>query len=243
MPRTRSILGCRLRAGRLLSLAALLAGAAALSGCKSLPSWAGGSAREPRATREQLELSLRDAETWRQAESERVRVLEREVARLRADLREAEAAMVAIESGLRGAQTRADAVSALAEARIAVERAQAAAPWRRAELAEVSSKLEEAERQFQAGNVGSAVFFASRAQRIADTLREEAQRVAGARGRRVVKAPRVNLRAGPSTEAAVLGVVREATPVLPQRSEGEWVLVRTPDGSAGWIHASLLEAR
>jgi SH3-like domain-containing protein len=37
-----------------------------------------------------------------------------------------------------------------------------------------------------------------------------------------------------------LAVLQEATPLLPQRSEGEWVLVRTPDGAAGWVHASLL---
>jgi len=190
-----------------------------------------------------LQLANRDAETYSQAQSERIHALEREVARLRGDLDEAESAMVAIESGLRGAQTRADAVSALAEARISVERARVSAPWRRAEIAEVTDKLEEAERQFQAGNPGSAVFFASRAQRIADALCEEARRITTAKGAGVITAPRVNLRAGPSTTDAVLSVLSEATPVLPQRSEGEWVLVRTPDGVAGWIHASLLEVR
>ena len=187
-----------------------------------------------------LELAHRDGEIYRQAQAERIQSLEREVSRLRGDLDEAESAMVAIESGLRGAQTRADAVSALAEARIAVERASSSTPWRRSEIAEVKERLEEAERQFQAGNPGSAVFFASRAQRIADSLREEARRAAAFKGTRVVRAPRVNLRAGPSTTDAVVAVLLEATPLLPQRSEGEWVLVRTPDGAAGWVHASLI---
>ena len=216
----------------------------ALSGCAALGSLGvPGFNPSPDPSLAALELANRDAETYRQAQAERIRALEREVSRLRSDLDEAESAMVAIESGLRGAQTRADAVSALAEARISVERARASAPWRRTEIAEVTDKLEEAERQFQAGNPGSAVFFASRAQRIADSLREDARRVAAASGARVVTAPRVNLRAGPSTTAPVLVVLSEATPVLPQRSEGEWVLVRTPDGAAGWVHASLLDAR
>jgi hypothetical protein len=216
----------------------------ALSGCALLGSLGITGSRPPSdPALAERELASRDAETFRQAQGERIQALEREVARLSRDLQEAESAMVAIESGLRGAQTRADAVSALAEARIAVERARASAPWRRAEIAEVTDKLEEAERQFQAGNPGSAVFFASRAQRIADSLREEARRISTAKGAGVVTAPRANLRAGPSTTDAVLSVLAEATPVFPQRAQGEWVLVRTPDGVAGWIHASLLETR
>jgi hypothetical protein len=195
------------------------------------------------ASQAAAEVAQRDAEIYRQAQAARLQTLEREVARLRRDLDEAESAMVAIESGLRGAQTRADAVSALAEARIAVERARASAPWRKSEIAEVQERLEEAEREFQAGNAGSAVFFAWRAQRIADSLREEARSVSGAQGKRVVTAPRANLRAGPSTTDAVLAVLQQKTPVMPQRFEGEWVLVRTPDGAAGWVHASLIESQ
>jgi hypothetical protein len=243
MSQARSSRGSLRRTGRLLALAAGAPGCLVLSGCAALPWWPGGSAGGREAACAPLEVTLRDAELYRQAQGERIQTLEREIRRLRADLGEAEGAMVAIESGLRGAQTRADAVSALAEARISVERARTSTPWRSAELAEVSSKLEEAERQFQAGNVGSAVFFASRAKRIADSLREEAQRIASAKGTHVVTAPRVNLRAGPSTTDTVIGHLDEETPVLPQRSEGEWVLVRTPDGTAGWVRADLLEQR
>ncbi len=113
--------------------------------------------------------------------------------------------------------------------------------WR--DRGELTDKLEEAERQFQSGNPGSAVFFASRAKRVADALRDEARRASNTTGMRKITAPRANLRAGPSTTDAVLFVLSQATPVLPQRSDREWVLVRTPDGAAGWVHASLLDAR
>ncbi len=229
--------GCSTRARRLGALAGGLSACLGLSACAAIGSL---GRPPPDPSFAALELAHRDAEIYRHAQAERIQTLEREVSRLRGDLDEAESAMVAIESGLRGERTRADAVSALAEARISVERARSSTPWRSAEIAEVKERLEEAERQFQAGNPGSAVFFASRAQRIADSLREEAGRVSAAKGTRVVTAPRVNLRAGPSTTDAVLAVLPEATPVLPQRSEGEWVLVRTPDGAAGWVHASLL---
>jgi hypothetical protein len=231
-------------ARRLGALACGLLACLALSGCAALDSLFAPAPPAPSpAPDPALEIAARDAEVYRQAQIEQIHALEREVKRLRGELSDAEGAMVAIESGLRGAQTRADAVSALAEARISVERARTSAPWRSAELAELAGKLEEAERQFQSGNPGSAVFFASRAKRVADALAEEARRSAAAKGTRRITAPRANLRAGPSTREAVLVVLGQATPVLPQRSDGEWVLVRTPDGEAGWVHASLLEAR
>jgi len=228
---------------RLGAIACGLACAIALSGCAFLGSLGSSAPPPPAASDPALEIAVRDAEIYRQAQVEQIHGLEREVQRLRGDLREAESAMVAIESGLRGAQTRADAVSALAEARISLERARTSAPWRGAEIAELTEKLEEAERQFQSGNSGSAVFFASRAKRLADALREEALRASRAQAMRKITAPHANLRAGPSTADSVLLVLRQATPVLPQRADGEWVLVRTLDGAAGWVHASLLEAR
>jgi hypothetical protein len=184
-----------------------------------------------------------DAEIYRSAQREQMAHLEREVARLRADLDQAEDAMVAIESGLRGVQTRADAVSSLAEARIAVERARQNAPWRRQELAEAYGKLEEAEHQLQVGHSGSAVFFASRARRIAETLDAESEQVARHASTRFVQAKRANLRAGPSMDHRVVDILDESTPVFPEREQGEWMLVRTMSGPAGWVHVSLLNPR
>jgi len=167
-------------------------------------------------------------------------LLELEAERLRADLEEAEEAMVAIESGLRGGHGRAAAVSTLAESRIALERAARNAPWRTQRVQEAKQKLEEGERQFQAGHTGSAIFFASRARRIAAELNAEAQRVAKSPEARLINGQRVNLRAGPSMDYKVLHVLVDATPVFPERTEAGWVLVRTPSGQAGWVHDPLL---
>src|SRR5262245_63385813 len=104
-----------------------------------------------------------EVEIYRRAEAERVEFFERELARLREDLARAEASIVAIESGLRGAQTRADAVSAVAEARIAVDRVSRQVPWRQERVQEAESKLQEARRQLDAEHIASAIFFASRA--------------------------------------------------------------------------------
>jgi hypothetical protein len=182
----------------------------------------------------------RVTEMFEQAGIDQTTQLELEVERLRADLREAEEAMVAIESGLRDVHGRADAVSALAESRIAVERAARSVPWRGERVLEAKKKLEEAERQYQAGHSGSAIFFASRARRIARALNAEAKRVANTPGTHFINGRRVNLRAGPSREDRILHILVEATPVFPERRDGEWWLVRTTSGLAGWVHDSLL---
>jgi hypothetical protein len=217
-------------------IAAILAASWGLSGCASdgWPPLLGGT------TAPGKEVGV--TEVFQRADIDRVTQLEVEAERLRTDLREAEEAMVAIESGLRGVHGRADAVSSLAESRVEVERAARSAPWSRERLLEAQQKLEEAEVQFQEGHTGSAVFFASRARRIAEALNEVADRVAKTPGTRFVDRPRVNLRAGASTEASILHVLVAGTPVFPEREDGEWIMVRTPSGQAGWVYESLLRA-
>jgi hypothetical protein len=180
-------------------------------------------------------------EVYRRAELTRAEFFEREVERLRADLRQAEESIVAMESGLRGFQSRADAVSAVAEARIAIGRVERKVPWRQAQVAEARAKLVEAEEQLQRGHVGSAVFFASRAQRVAESLLTEARQVEQWSERRLISGGQlVHLRAGPSLEHRVIDNLTELTPVFPERSHAGWKLVRTPSGQVGWVHGSLL---
>lgn len=181
-----------------------------------------------------------DPDVYQRAEEERSEFFEREVERLRADLQQAEESIVSLESGLRDFHSRADAVSALAEARIALERVSHSVPWRAERVAEARDKLEEANRQLEAGHVGAAVFFASRAQRITQSLRAEAKQVSLWSERRVIRGERVHLRAGPSTDYRIVDILREETPVFPERKVAGWTLVRTPDGRVGWVSASLL---
>jgi hypothetical protein len=183
-----------------------------------------------------------DTASYRRAEAERVEFSEREIERLRADLQQAEASLVAMESGVRGFQSRANTVSALAEARIALERVSPSVPWRQDRVEEAHTKLAEASRQLQAGHVGSAVFFASRAQRITENLQAEVRQVAGWPQKRLILGDRAELRTAPSGEADVVVILVALTPVFPERSHSDWTLVRTPSGRIGWVLASRLSA-
>ena len=203
--------------------------------CQSvdLPDWARSGAALPGT----LEI---DSEIYRRAEAERSEFYEREVERLRADLREAEESIVALESGLRDRRTRAEAVSAVAEVRVALDPLRRQVRWRADRLAEADSKLEVAEQQLEAGNLGAALFFASRAQRIADSLRAEARQVALWSERRTIRADLVNMRTGPSLDYDVIRTLPRSTPVFRERLLAGWALVRTPDGRVGWVRADLI---
>jgi hypothetical protein len=220
---------------------ALLALVLAALGCESAGSSSGRPWWRPASSRVHADRVSQEIEVYRRAEAERLEFFEREIKRLREDLVRAEASIVAMESGLRGSQSRADAVSALAEARIALDRVSRRVPWRRDRVEEARGKLEEARRQLELDHVGAAVFFASRAQGITESLTQEADQVAEWPALRV-SVERLNLRSGPSREHPVVSVLDKETPVLPERGEGDWTLVRTPSGQVGWVHAPLLMA-
>ncbi len=202
-------------------------------GCQSLPL---------RSVRPAASETMIGNDVLQRAQLTRAEFLEREVERLRADLHQAEASIVAMESGQRGNQSRAAAVSAIAEVRIALDRVERKVPWRVDQVHEARGKLAEAASQLERGHVGSAVFFASRAERITESLIDEVQQVDQWSDLRLVDGELVNLRAGPSREYPIIDQLRERTPVFPERAHRDWQLVRAPSGQIGWVHDSLLRA-
>jgi hypothetical protein len=215
----------------------LLLGGLALVACSSVPKIL---ASRPTPGPPQSCPPTIEEQAHQRAQSERLMQLESKVEQLTTDLQQAEEALIATESGLRGIHTRADSVSRLAEARIRVGRAARAAPWRAKRVSEAQEKLEEAERQLEAGHFGSAIFFGSRSQRIAAELIREAEAIRQNQATTFIQRKRVNLRSGPSTQETVLAVLERHTPVFLERSEGKWALVRTTSGTVGWVHASLI---
>ena len=183
------------------------------------------------------------SEAATRAERSRTARLEHEIERLRVDLRQAEAAMLATDSELSTGRNRASAVSLLVEARIALEQAERSAPWKLAAIEEGRHKLAEGERQLKAGRPPAAVYFASRAQHIADSLNAEARIVEQSPDALFVKAEHLNLRAGPSTDETILVVLLRGTPIFAQHRLMDWLQVRTLDGEVGWVYSSLLSER
>lgn len=184
-----------------------------------------------------------DIDLMRRTETNRIQTLEREVERLRIDLIRAEDALIAVESKLRSGHSRAAAVSALAEAQIRLNKASRIAPWRQDTISEAKGKLTIAQRHINEEYFGTAVFFVYRANRIVENLNYEANMVKATEQAMFINRPRVNLRSGPSTNEDVLLVLNQGTPVVMERDNGEWILVRTLAGSVGWVHRSLLTSK
>lgn len=181
-----------------------------------------------------------EALIYLRAEADRALFLDREVERLRRDLDAAEEALVAIESGLRSSYNRATAVSALAEARISLQRAEAELPYLPEVVDQARGKLARADSQLAEGHLGAAICFATRAQRIAQSAVDDARDASGRPDAHFIAGSRVNLREGPSLEAAIAGQLHRGTPVFPERARDDWLLLRTARGRVGWVHASLV---
>ena len=105
------------------------------------------------------------------------RRLESQVGHLQAELQRREQELSDAEANLRGHPSRAAAVSAVAEARIQVQRAARRAPGNSAKIVEADRKLADAEGQMRSGHFGAAIFFADRARRLAESLRPAASHV------------------------------------------------------------------
>ncbi len=188
-----------------------------------------------------LELDLARAHAEIERRDARIAQLEDDVASLRSDLETAERQFVTIERGLLRDETRASAVTAIAEARLRLDRALAAdsSSVDSTSVERVHDLLATAGRLVERGNYAAAVYYARRAAREVDRARaHHAEPLAGDVA--VVAAQRANLRGGPSRSAPRVAVLRFGAPVARLATRGDWVHVRTRDGREGWIHADLL---
>ena len=178
----------------------------------------------------------------RRADLARMEQLENDVRRLTSDLRQAERSLIAVESKLSGAHTRARAVRAMAEARSQLERAARDAPWQVEELRAARQKLDAADKQIRAGHYGAAMLFASRAKRSAGDIAAEGRAVRNAKDVSQVRAELAAVREKPSRKSRIVVKLARGTPVFPEKREKGWVLVRTTTGKIGWVAGSLLGA-
>ena len=222
-----------------------------ISGCADLP-WTNSSVdpeptqyvqEEPLGSSTPTLVHPSDVELLRRADRERVQALEREVERLKIDLGRAEDALIGIETELQSGHSRANAVSSLAEAQMQLNKATKVAPWRAEVINEARDKLDIAQKHIDNEYFGAAVFFVYRASRIVEELNHEADIVDKTSQVMFINRPRVNLRAGPSTENEIITILARGPPVVKEKKTNKWFLVRTLTGIVGWVHFELVTSK
>jgi len=175
------------------------------------------------------------------------RRLEERTALLQRDLELTETEIIRTKARLKGIETRAEASSAIAEARILAGRLDPKA--RAATRSLCNDNIAKAEQQLTQVNYGAAVFFATKAQDIAKKAQE-----ASDPGRRAVsdderpapqasyrvKARSANIRKGPEVTEDVLAEAPEGSVLEASAMKGDWVKV-TYNGTTGWVSRSVLE--
>ena len=173
--------------------------------------------------------------------------LEERVTLLQRDLELTETEIIRTKARLKGIETRAEASSAIAEARILTGRLDPRA--RAATLSLCNENIAKAEQQLSQVNYGAAVFFATKAQDIAKKAQEASDpgRHAASENERPapptsyrVKAKSANIRKGPEATEEVVAEAPEGTVLEASEVKGDWVKV-TYNGTTGWVSRSVLE--
>ena len=185
-----------------------------------------------------LETARRQAEL--DQANERIRLLQEELAATRSDLKFVERQFVLFERRLTNEETKASAVSAVAEVRLLRDKLQVDRPLDEDTLKEVEARLAAAGVLIDKRKYAAAVYYANRAMRPLN----HAERVRNAfieGDALIVAVSSANLRQGPGGKFDVLTQLTYGTAVVQLGKQAQWMKVRTRDGRIGWIHTSLLQ--
>jgi hypothetical protein len=174
----------------------------------------------------------------RRSEDEQRRLEDRLAAQQR-DLEVTEMELIRTKARLKGLETKAEASSAIAEARILLRRAESRGG---ALLALGQQSLVKAEQQLLEENFGAAIFFALKAQDLATRAQDgpEARRGGSLPLSVRVRVARANLRKGPGSGEPVVAVVPRGSVLSVKRGQGEWLEV-THGQLTGWVSRSVVD--
>ncbi len=179
----------------------------------------------------------------KKADEERRR-LEDTLVLLTRDLELTESEVIRLKAKLRGLDSKAEASSAIAEARILMKRYQEQR-GRTANLARCQELIERAELQIVDQNYGAASFFAQKAQELLQDRRrttptENTEQEAPKKRGYTVVATSLHIRSEPSPTARVVGKAKKGDSFEALAMRGDWLRVKI-EGGDGWVYRPLLE--
>jgi hypothetical protein len=201
--------------------------------------------------RESLSEARKESSRLREALSERsaeVTALEEAKATLELELKSALEELVRSQASLRNVQSRAFAVSRIAEVRVELQSYHKRDPALADRLQRAADFLDHADRAIQEDNMGGAAYLAERA----SELLRQVRTISEIRGPvpteliplvppRMLKVLAVaNLRKGPSSDSERLGSVEPGTELRAIARRGEWYQVEFEGPDPVWVHRRLV---
>ena len=167
------------------------------------------------------------------------RLLHEELDQTRDVLEYAEKQFISLEKGLQQHETKASAVAALAEARLAYDKRirQDPSSGRFANVRQAKVKIRKSDEMLDANRYAASVYFANRAIRLLGEAGDPRNRIV------IVAVENANIRSGPGLQHDVLDSLPLGTVLIRMGNESSWYRVKTKSGVSGWIHESVTIAR
>lgn len=196
---------------------------------------------ELRARVKSADLDIAKLRAEHESQLERTQVLEDEIQTLAADLQQVEKQFVNFEQSIQAEETKASAVTAIADAQVLFEKVQSQDPDILDSLTvlDVTDRLRVSNELVKRRKFTAAVYYAHRVKRILN-LTERRKNIASGGETRIVSVGSANIREGPGQRFRVVGQLKFGTPLVQVAAEREWYKVRTKAGETGWVHGSLV---
>jgi hypothetical protein len=174
--------------------------------------------------------------------SERNKHLEQLCESIRQDLTQAEKQFISIEERLQLKETKASAVSALAEAKLAYDKYKVNLDTNSdlESLKEIEQKLEESSQLIQKENYAASVYYSKRVHKMLERSANTQVFLRSHVETRIVSVQKANLRSGPGLDHDVIAQLTFGAVLVQVEKSDEWSRIETQDGIEGWIHRNLI---
>jgi hypothetical protein len=181
-----------------------------------------------------------------------IKVFQDQAASRKRLLDEAIREVVRAKAKQRSLETRAEAASEMAEAEIALKNLQGQSPAQvGTELARADDLVKMSAQEFDRENFGGSLYLSSQAKSQINAAKAEIRKAAtsgGGEGETLFAAPMElitlkpsNVRSDPALGSNVLKTIASGSVITGYAFKGEWVRVRSEDGTGGWIHGTLVD--
>lgn len=216
------------------------------------PSGARPVEKPPDDVQQSLSAALAESSRLREALSERnaeLTALEEAKATLELELKSALEELVRSQTSVRNVQSRAFAVSRIAEVRVELQSLKKRQdPALTDRLHRASVFLDHADRALEEENVGGAAYLAERASELLRQVRTIAEiresspteLIPLVPARKLVALAVANLRKAPSSDSEKLGAVEPGTELRAIARRGEWFQVEVEGKDPAWVHRRLV---